>query len=255
MTTNNPQTLRKRKPLVHTFLTLAVIFVATSGCKSTFPARHGYPSRHADVKADIRALEQMRDAAQQQFPAATIDTRNAYIDARLALTDIHFHNFLRSIGATKGDMDAFSDLSVGTMGAVGGLVGGGTAQILSTAVAATTATKKAIDKAYFYEQSLPALVNAMNARRKEILAEITAGKLKPLSTYSIAAAQNDLERYYFAGSFAGVHEFVTKKAGQAQAAASAAISTAKQLEATPAADPNRGALQQQLNTQLQELSK
>jgi len=108
---------------------------------------------------------------------------------------------------------AGKDIAVGTMGAVGALVGGGTGQILSAGVAATTATGIAVDKTFFYNSTMPSMITAMNAGRAKLLTDITIGMQKAYKDYPISTAFADLDAYYYAGTLQGAQANIQTTSG------------------------------------------
>jgi hypothetical protein len=215
--------------LVASFGLFAVI--CFSGC-AHYNAMQGFPDPGYKVNGQIKSLTASIDTTTTNLASITTkEARNLYIDQRISLADLEYTKYLKYITGVKNGVDAGSKIVVGALGAVGAIAGGGTAQAVSAASAATTAASGAIDVTYFYNQTMPAMISAMNASRKDAFSRITDGKLKEIGDYSVYAAASDLNDYYFAGTLPGA-------AVSIQNNSSAQTSNANQKIATASVTPS-----------------
>lgn len=126
------------------------------------------------------------------------------------------------------------------LGLAGTAVGGAGAKTIFHAISTgVAATNTSIDKNYFYEKALPALVSQMNADRKEVLSIIVqrlAGcKDGKDGSYSWFEAVHDLTDYYSASTLLGAITSISKDAGKRQTVSEEEIKTAA-LHFTPSED-------------------
>ncbi len=80
-----------------------------------------------------------------------------------------------------------------------------------------------VDKNYFYEKTVPALVAGMRAARATVLLRIRQGQLETLDRYNGVAALQDLEDYYGAGTVLAAIAEVTASAENKTAEALTAV--------------------------------
>lgn len=165
----------------------------------------------------------------------SVSNRDNYINHRIELCDQEYENFKFNLTGVKNYKDFSKEVAVGTMGTVGALVGGGTAQILSAASAATTTADGAVNSVYFYNATMSAIIAAMEAGRLSVLAMIRANQAKlsgnnltPIySDYTIWAAQKDLRAYYDAGTISGASKLIQTNSAQQAAFSKQLAETAK----------------------------
>ena len=74
---------------------------------------------------------------------------------------------------------------------------------LAASAAGIGGTKAIVDKNYYFEKTVPALIATMNAKRKEILTRIIDGSKQPISDYTFTQAVADTHEYYAAGTLNG----------------------------------------------------
>ena len=216
------------------------VLCGLTGC-STYNAMQGYPATGCDVGSQIKQLSAYVD--KQTTVIETLNTpalRDDYIAHRIALIDLEYNRFLQTISGVKNGMDAGKEIAVGTMGAVGGLIGGGTAQTLSAATAATTAANGGINTVYFYNQTLPAIISAMNSGREAAYTTIVQHQAQ--KDYTIQQAVVDLTNYYYAGTFAGAAASIQKNSSQSSANSDATQKAVASGKAKLAADPTGATL-------------
>lgn len=100
------------------------------------------------------------------------------------------------------------------------LIGGeGVKTVLSSLAALTGTIQSSANEEFYYEQSAPALIQSMEANRKEILAKVRRNLKLPYRDYPIAALVDDLNSYYRAGTMADAIARLQNEAVKAQAKA------------------------------------
>ncbi len=95
-----------------------------------------------------------------------------------------------------------------------------TKSILAGLSALATSGKTAINKVYFYEQTLPVIITQMESDRQSVLADIIEGLAADDNIYPLHHAVRDLSRYFTAGTIDGalaeIQKQAAKKADDAQ---------------------------------------
>src|SRR5690349_8825825 len=141
----------------------------------------------------IPTLSNWQLSSNQQLPSAiyalgtnaTAADRNRVISGRLVMINLEYLKWVRTMTADKQLLDSASDILVLSLSLASTAAGGATAKTVLSAIAAGVAgSKTAVDKYYYYEKTLPALVAAMNAERKSVLTNILVGMSKPLTEYT-----------------------------------------------------------------------
>jgi hypothetical protein len=181
------------------------------------------------VNKDIRELEkvfgQTTSIAHFYEPGNQTEAeRNKFITGRLALINLNYFVWLRTITADKQLLDSASDILILSLNLAGTAVGSTEAKTILAAISAGVAgSKTTIDKYYFYEKTVPALAAAMNAQRKQILVGIIRGLNSDLKQYPFEQAMSDLNEYYQAGTFQGAIMTIQADSGVKEKTATSAI--------------------------------
>jgi hypothetical protein len=182
-----------------------VLIVALGGCATIFHG--GAPEPSFDVDADLAELAKVfgeRDKIVEFYAAPSREARDKFIVGRLTMMNIRYIQFVRSITADKQLLDSAAQMLVLGLSLAGASVSGAATKTVLAAIAAgVTGSKEIIDKNYFYEKTVPALVAQMNAERKKALVPILTGMSNNLDLYRFDQAVTDLHNYYFAGTFTG----------------------------------------------------
>jgi hypothetical protein len=120
------------------------------------------------------------------------------------MINLEYLKWLRTVTADKQFLDTATDVLVLSLDLAATVAGGETTKTILTAISAgITGSKASIDKHYFYEKTMPALIAAMNAQRKVVLERILRNMLNTLEDYSFEQALADIYEYYQAGTFMG----------------------------------------------------
>lgn len=201
------------------YFRFAVLFVsalALAGCGAI--TKPGAPDQSFDIDQDIQDLEdefKNKNVTVTGFYAdATANNRNRFISGRLTLINIQYIKFIRRFAVEKAQLDSAIDITTIGVGLAVTLVGGESVKAILGAVSTgLTGTKVIIDKNFFQEKTVPVLITAMNAERKEALVPILRGSRETLKVYSFEQALSDLHIYYQAGTFLGALQSIQKDSG------------------------------------------
>ncbi len=219
-------------PLMVSVLTLCI------GCATL--QNPGAPNQSFNEDSDIQALETQYGEPtaittyynKAKTSGETKDVRNEFIVGRLTLINLQYIKFIRQFAASKAQLDTAFDLLMTGVGLATAVTGGEAAKAaLGAASAGLGATRTSIDKNFFYEKTVPALITAMNAQRKVVLLPILVGIKSDIKAYPLALALSDLSEYYFAGTFVGALQAIQKDAGIKEAVADKKIEIARSPEA------------------------
>lgn len=200
--------------------------LAATGCGLRRP---GFPRQSVDESAQIRELERVFDQTRllrDYFDPATTPppeqraARDRIVAGRIALIDLNYDQFVSQATANKQFWDTAVDIALLGASLAGTAAGGeGAKTVLSAAAAGLAGSKTAIDKNFFYEQTVPILVAAMNAQRKVALIPLMEGTTRDVHQYPLTRALSDLNNYYFAGTFLGALQAIQVDAGAKERAA------------------------------------
>lgn len=141
------------------------------------------------------------------------------INKALTVMDLRYSEFIDDISVENKTKATTADFMLIGLGLAGTAVGGAGAKTIFSALStAVAAANTSIDKNYFYEKTLPALVSKMNADRKEqqLLMIQRLASCKKGIDYSWFEAVHDLNDYYSAGTLLGAIASVSKDAGVKQ---------------------------------------
>jgi uncharacterized membrane protein YiaA len=220
--------------------------LALAGCKTI--GNGGAPEPAFDIDADLKALSSQFSASTSVSayylaatdPAAAVAARNRFISGRLVQIDLQYIQFIRSLTADKQRLDTAGDLLNLTLNVAGTLTGGERAKAnLAAAATALNGTKTTVDKQYFYEKSMDALVGTMNAKRKVVLVGILTGlATKTVDEYPFELALTQLNEYYMAGTLNGAIQFINVQSAEQEKASDIDIKNIPRLTATTVANKN-----------------
>ncbi len=198
-----------------------VVAFTLAGC--TTLRNGGAPEPSFSYDKDLQDLEALF------APAASIakiganpneNDRNSFIDGRLALYNIRYVRFVRNLGVDKQHLDAATDvllLAINLSSAATSAIQAKTN--LALIAAGVTGVKITIDKHFYFDKTIPALVSTMNAQRKQILVEILKGRAKTIADYPLMRALDDLNSYEQAGTLIGAIGILQSDAANKEKAA------------------------------------
>lgn len=206
---------------------LAVVLLlalASSGCSSL----RGTPVRYQATGAIVTAIDLTPAEVAELAVASDPVERNRLQNKALAVIDLQFHAFVRDLAADRADSSAVvagTTLGASTAGAFVESVKAKTNYALLAA--GLVGAFGIVDKNYFYEKTVPALVAGMRAARATVLLRIRQGQVVALEGYDGVSALQDLEDYYAAGT---VLAAITEVTASAEARAAEAMSEVRALE-------------------------
>ena len=198
------------------FIPLVSLVLTHTSC--TTIKRGGAPDVSFAIEEDLKALESKFSAKSSvieyyKIEAPRPEDRNKFIGGRLVVIDLQYIRFIRSITAEKQLSDSSTEFLTLALGIAGTAASGADAKtILAATSTAVSGTGAIIDKNFFYEQTVPAIVTAMNAERKSVLVRILSGLDQSLAQYPFEMALRDLHDYYSAGTFIGAIHAIQKDA-------------------------------------------
>jgi len=199
-----------------TVLFLAIYFIFMQGCATlTHPFS---PSPSFDTDADIKALEIHFGSATviEDFYAGanTVARRNHAIIGRLTVINLQYIKFIRQFAVDKAQLDTALDmLQLGVDLTITVIGGESIKAALGAASTGISGTRLSINKNFYFEQTVPVLITAMNAQRKEALIPIIKGMNASITEYRFVQGITDLNAYYHAGTFIGALQSIQKDSG------------------------------------------
>jgi hypothetical protein len=207
-----------------------LLVAALSGCASV--SRSG-PAPLPVAAADRQLMDtasQIGDA-QMRFADATDEAarrkiRDHFVFSRLALIDIGFIDYVRSMSGQRRHLDAATEATQMSLGVAATLTDSVQATSnLAAALALVTGLKSNVDKNYFDNQATDAILSTMAARRKEVLARILSSLSESTDGYTLLVAKMDTDAYYTAGTMEGAALVIQAEAAQRDIKADAEIRT------------------------------
>ena len=213
------------------YLMTAALCLAATLLVSACATASGIPKPAYNTAAEIQM-------ASPYFKADVIDIyhaktgpeqgqyRNAVVYNRMRACDVYYDIFIREVSASRATGSVAADSAVLLLsGAAGQIKPASTAAILSALSGGVVGLKGSVDKQFFYDSTLPALIAQMESGRSTVRANIKEGLSKGPKGYSLDEALLDVRSYCMAGSIPGALSNVTKQAGVAQTNAEDKIAT------------------------------
>lgn len=188
---------------------LILLALIVSGCTTL----HGNPVRYVAPDAAVESINFTADELGLLTEASSREERNRLQAKAMAVIDLRFHAFVRDLAANRADSStavAGTTLGASTAGAFVSSVKAKTNYALFSA--GIIGAFGIVDKNYFYEKTVPALVAGMRAARASVLLRIRQSQSEELENYDGASALNDLEDYYAAGTLLAAIAEITVKA-------------------------------------------
>jgi len=218
---------------------LVVLALATGGCSTL----RGNPVRYETTEAIVQAIDLKADEVATLADPPSREERNRIQNKAMAVIDLRFNSFARELAADRADSStavAGTTLGASTAGAFVESVKAKTNYALFAA--GVVGAFGIVDKNYFYEKTVPALVAGMRAARATVLLRIRQGQGETLESYDGVAALQDLEDYYAAGTLLASIAEITARA---EADTVAVLAQVRELDVpTPAQIDNRRKISQ-----------
>lgn len=178
----------------------------------------GMPEASFSIETDVEKLATEFHSAtdiSEFYKTPSQETRDRFLTGRLVLIDLRYLQFIRTMTSDKQQLDSATDLATLSLNLAGTLVGGARSKAnLAAAAAGLGGAKTSVDKHFYYEQSVNALVATMNAKRKEVLTRILQSIGSDLTTYPFTQAVTDAHDYYMAGTVNGALTFIQSEANR-----------------------------------------
>lgn len=225
----NPVMNRKRSSAI----ILGGMLLVSTSCSTIYHG--GSPELSSNFDNDITEINRITSNTSLNKILAdsviTKEERDNFIIGRLVVMNINYLKFIKSLNADKLSFDSASDLLALSLNlAATAFKPADTKTVISATAAAVTGSKATIDKNYFFDKSVPALVTSMNAQRKLVLARILVSMQKPVEQYPIGAALVDLDEYYTAGSLIGAMSALQESAAKLNSEADEKLERAVRFE-------------------------
>ena len=202
---------------------LALILIAPLSACASFRNVAG-PAPAFDVDTDIAAFNahyaSATSVSEYYKTPETRLKRDEFVVGRLTLYNLQYIKFIQGFAINRAQAQSAFDITNLTLGVANSLVGGQADHAaLTAATSLLTGSRLAIDKNFFAEQTVPALVTQMNASRQAALVPILRGLKEDETGYPLSEALVDLQKYYEAGTIQGALMDVQVAAGVKKAAA------------------------------------
>ncbi len=193
---------------------LLVFLVVLSGCHTL---KYGGAPKPIFSKKDMELFSEKvssTERIEKFFEERSKSGRNKFIVELLSMINIRYSQFINKTASEKQFFDSATEMTeIGLSLAATATGSKGAKTTLAAIMAGVSGSKETIDKNYYYEKTIPALVMAMNAERKKRLVTILEGMHKSIEEYLPAQAVADLWEYYYAGTFLGGILAIQKDAG------------------------------------------
>jgi len=200
---------------------LMAAMICAAGCSTI--GSGGAPKQSFNIDHDLEVLakkfeqatqiEGFYDSTSLADPNVTLtpeqkqaakQKRDKFITGRLVMVDLRYIQFIRGLTRDRALLDSSSDIAIMSLNLAGTAVGGAAAKtILSAVSAGISGGKVTLDRDFFYEKTVPALVASMNAQRAQARIPIIRGLQQDIDSYPFHTAVVDVQSYYEAGTFVG----------------------------------------------------
>lgn len=189
--------------------TLILAVLTLGGCSSL----RGVPQRYQPTAAIVASIQLTADDLAALQASTSEAERNRLQNKAIAVIDLNYHQFVRELVGDRQDMATASGgiaLGAATAGAFVESVAAKTNYALLSALA--IGAFGIIDRNYYYEKTVPALVAAMGAARASQLLRMREGQGTSVDVYNGVAALADLEDYFSAGTILAAISDITARA-------------------------------------------
>ncbi len=209
------------RPAARSLTALLYMAMTLSGCASIMGAPKPVLNVDSIIKSYTAAFDQLAIT-----PPQNCDQIREGVNKALTAMDLRYAEFIDDLSVQGKTKATGTDIALTGLGLAGTAVGGAGAKTVFNALSAgIAATNTSIDKNYFYEKTLPALVSKMNADRKaqQLLILKRLHDCTDAQDYPWSEAVHDLTDYYAAGTLLGAIASIAKDAGASQEKSEAEI--------------------------------
>jgi hypothetical protein len=206
------------RPVSLRILALTTVISLLMGCATM--RYGGAPEPSFNLKTDIEELKQYGlstsiKAYYDKKPNQTEQDRNYFVIGRLTLINLRYLEFVRNLTCDQQLLDSAVGMALLGLNLAGTAVPyAQTKTILAAISAGIAGSKDVIDKNYYFEKTIPALVAQMNAERQKALTPLLQGMQLSLKDYPFENAVVDVDNYYNAGTFTGAIQSIQADAGE-----------------------------------------
>jgi len=200
---------------------LGPLLMLTTGCVSSFTGRPARSARPQEILVQLKkgpgtnVVTLITEYHDRANAAKQKEIRDRIIDLGMLEIDQQYALFVEQFASTKKTFDTTTELgSVFASSASAAMTPATTKTVLSLVSGGFTASRTSVGKNFFYEQSIKAIIQQMTAERRAVAADLIRGTGSTVDVYPLAAALQDLERYYFAGTIDGAFAGMQKGAAQ-----------------------------------------
>ena len=208
----------------------------------------GYPDDPEDTSATLTRLTPYFDGTEEaQYVALPNDAtlrqqkRDEIVLARIRAYDIEFADFEQKLYLEGNSVSTGSDLLVLILAGLTATTGNAaTKAALGAASAGVIGAQAAISKDIYYQKTIPALLEQMEANRTNAKLTIFKGLTTPDAQYPLTKAYLDLDALKAAGSIPGAIASITQQAGNAKTTAQGEIDIMRISGICPASNRHQG---------------
>jgi hypothetical protein len=217
----------------HVALLLPIMALAMSGCAAITGMPEPLKSTQEVMDAKICPSDQQLTAYYGATVPPGFSSKANYRDYVIAgcvnALNAKYTDFKAKLQETAVSANLITDIMALGLSGAGAVTTGDGAKLFSEGATVVTGTGAAIDKDIFYQQTLPAVISAMEANRATALKTIIDREAadKTGGTYGLADAVGDLNAYEAAGNIYRAISDLTKSANVQEASASTALSKAE----------------------------
>ncbi len=167
--------------------------------------------------------------------------RDKMIDSLLAEIDYVYRNYETRLFINRGSFNVASDfVQLGLAAATTVANGARVKTVLGALLSGVTGTSLSVDKNFFRQQTVQAILSSMQANRSRIKSVITQRKALDAQAYSFQAARSDLIDYFFAGTLASGLQQLHEEAATSAKNERAALNGIQLKDVQDATDYNKG---------------
>lgn len=209
MTTPWPMSCAQYAPVLARLAFSLAALVLITGCSTI----RGTPTRYQPSAEIVKSINLVPNDLSDLQAASSESERNLLQNKAIAIIDLQFHQFVRELVADRSDSSAAlagTTLAASTAGAFVDSVKAKTNYALFAA--GVVGAFGIVDKSYFYEKTVPALVAAMGAARATVLVRLKNSQRALIENYDGTAALADLEDYFSAGTVLAAIAEITARA-------------------------------------------
>jgi hypothetical protein len=216
------------KPRLAKFASI-VILISLAGCSSRFarpnvpavivvPSPKVIPPPSATGNYTLGDYTHDLDLYSKATGTEALRLRNRMTYGLMAEIDYVFYEYETKLFLNQGGFNVGSDFLQLGLAAGSTITNGARAKtILSALLSGVTGTSLSIDKNFFRQQTVQAIMSSMEANRDRVKAVIIQQLAKDTSVYPFEAARPDLIKYFFAGTLpAGLQQLHQEAATDAK---------------------------------------